>query len=163
MISTFRIVQAVSKEELVMVKQLLSQYAELREYDAALGAFEHELTTLPGKYGPPNGCLLLAYSPSGPMGCVALQRLSADVCEMKRLFVPVEFEGNGIGQTLARKICKEAEKIGYKKIVLDTHPWMTRAKDIYALLGFKEIERYNDNPTKGIKFYELKLNPPKAS
>ncbi len=157
MISTFRIVKAVSKEELDMVQSLLVQYAELRQYDSALGTFEHEVATLPGKYGPPHGCLLVAYSPSGPMGCVALQRLSEDVCEMKRLFVPLQFEGNGIGQTLARRICKEASNLGYKRIVLDTHPWMKRAVAIYKMLGFKEIGRYNDNPTEGIKFFQLHL------
>ncbi len=51
-------------------------------FDAA--AFEAELAGLPGKYGPPDGRLLLASVDGAPAGCVALRRLDGDVCEMKR-------------------------------------------------------------------------------
>ena len=38
-------------------------------------AFEDELASLPGKYGPPRGQLLLATLDGAPVGCVALREI----------------------------------------------------------------------------------------
>jgi hypothetical protein len=50
-------------------------------------AFEQELATLPGKYVPPRGQLLLATLDGAPAGCVALRQIDSASCEMKRMFV----------------------------------------------------------------------------
>ena len=70
--------------------QLIDQY-----FDAA--AFEEELASLPGKYAPPRGSLLLAMHDGRPAGCVALREIDARACEMKRLFVYPHLHGKGIG------------------------------------------------------------------
>src|SRR5579872_201947 len=44
-------------------------------FDAA--AFEQELATLPGEYGPPDGELLLAHYDGAVAGCVALRRIDS--------------------------------------------------------------------------------------
>jgi hypothetical protein len=58
-------------------------------------AFEQELATLPGKYAPPHGQLLLATLDGVPAGCVALRGLDFASCEMKRMFVYTQFHGRG--------------------------------------------------------------------
>src|SRR4030095_1624721 len=40
-------------------------------------AFEDELASLPGKYGPPRGQLLLATLDEAPVGCVALREIDS--------------------------------------------------------------------------------------
>jgi len=64
-------------------------------FDAA--AFEDELVHLPGKYDEPDGALLLALCDGEAAGCVALRRLDAKVCEMKRMFVYPRFHGRSVG------------------------------------------------------------------
>ena len=56
-------------------------------------AFAAELAALPGSYAPPGGRLLLALHAGQPAGCVALRALSAEVCEMRRLFVAPQLHG----------------------------------------------------------------------
>ena len=52
-----------------------------------LKGFEKELATLPGEYAPPTGCLLLATYKDKVAGCVALRKISNDICKGKRLYV----------------------------------------------------------------------------
>ena len=73
------------------------------------------------------------------------------------MYVKPEFQGQKIGHQLITKLLIQAKKSGYQKMYLDTHPWMKSAQHLYQKFGFQEIERYNNNPTKGIRFFELKL------
>lgn len=135
-------------------RSLLKTYGELRGHDKALGDFASELAKLPGEYS----IVFLAWSiDDKPVGCVATKDLGRGICEMKRLFVLPEFQGIGIGRALAVRIIIEAS-LYFEKMRLDTHPSMLRALKLYKSLGFHEISRYNDNPTPGIRFFELELH-----
>lgn len=99
---------------------------------------EEELATLPGKYAPPSGRLLLARQDDMPAGCVALVAHDAQTCELKRMYVRPAFRGHGIGSALIRTLLDEAHKEGFERIVLDSHKTMTSAHRIYAAYGFRE-------------------------
>ena len=148
---------AQTSEEIQDVRNLLLEYGELRKHDSALGNYEKELALLPGKYTIPEGVLLIAYFENEPAGCVAFQSFSDGICEMKRMFVLPRFQGNQIGKEMMKMLLKQAKKIGYKKMYLDTHPWMKPAQNLYQKFGFTQIERYNNNPTPGIIFFEKEL------
>lgn len=148
----------VTASELADVRGLFIAYGKWRNLDAALGDFEAELANLPGKYAQSQrGCLLIAYWKGNPAGCIAYQSLGSEICEMKRLWVKPEFQGNKIGFELVKQILEKGKNAGYKVMRLDTHPRMLRAQGLYRSFGFHEIGRYNDNPTPGISFFERKL------
>ena len=115
-----------------------------RYFDAA--AFEEELATLPGKYAPPHGALLLATLDGAPAGCVALRRIDDTTCEMKRMFVPPAMQGRGIGRALADAVLNEARRLGYRSMVLDTSIRQKEAQALYRGLGFEPTEPYYDMP-----------------
>jgi len=152
-----KFLQADSEEYLPCVKELLTEYTAILGFDLHFQEFRKELAELPGEYAPPNGRLLLAIYETQIAGCVALRKMSEVVCEMKRLYVRPEFRGKGIGRSLAKAIIKEARKIGYSHMRLDTVPSMKEAISLYRSLGFKEIEPYRYNPIEGAKFMELNL------
>jgi GNAT superfamily N-acetyltransferase len=107
-------------------------------------AFEAELSSLPGYYGPPAGALLVAEEEGHVVGCVALKGLDQDRCEMKRLFVEAASHGTGAGQALARTIIERARALGYSKMMLDTGPKQLEAQGLYRKLGFRDAEAYYD-------------------
>jgi len=106
------------------------------------GAFEGELASLPGKYAPPHGQLLLATLDSSPAGCVALREIDSSSCEMKRMFVYPECHGKGVGHALAEAVIKEARALGYRTMRLDTSIRQEEARRLYQRMGFKAIEPY---------------------
>lgn len=146
-----------STTQLSHVRALFSEYAASIGFDLSFQDFQKELEELPGDYGPPTGCLLLAEEDGRIAGCCALRKLSEDTCEMKRLYVRPEVRGKGIGKILAKAIIDEARKREYGKMRLDTVPAMKRAIRLYEALGFKEISPYRFNPIQGALFMELIL------
>ncbi len=146
-----------SEEHLGIVRKLFEEYAASLGFDLCFQDFDKELASLPGEYRPPDGCLLLALHENTTAGCVALRKISNEICEMKRLYVKPTFRGEGIGRGLSVAIIQEARRIGYKRMRLDTIPSMIEANALYYSLGFKKIKPYRYNPIEGALFMELTL------
>jgi putative acetyltransferase len=88
-----------------------------------------------------------------------LKKLTDDVAEMKRLFVRRQYRGIGLGRVLVEQVIREARRLGYQSIRLDTIPSvMGSAVDLYRSLGFRAIPAYCFNPIPGAIFMELPLN-----
>jgi carbonic anhydrase len=144
--SLLKIVKVESNEHLEQVKKLILEYVSWLGIDLSFQGFDEEFAQLPGRYAPPDGRLLLVLYDNHPAGCVGLRAMGAGICEIKRMYVRPAFRGKGIGWALANTIIKEAKKIGYTRIRLDTGDIMEGAKSLYCSLGFKEIEPYYDVP-----------------
>jgi len=151
------ILKAKSDRDIEQVRTLFGEYADTLDFDLDFQDFEEELTNFPGDYVRPMGCLLLALYKGQPTGCVGLRKLSERICEMKRLYVREQFRGLGLGRALAEAVIKEAQKIGYNYMRLDTVPSMEVARALYSSLGFKQTRPYRYNPIEGAVFMELRL------
>jgi len=151
------IVNAHEGSELQEVRAMFEEYAASLGISLDFQDFDEELAGLPGKYLPPEGRLLLLRWEGRVAGCVALQRISEEVCEMKRLYVRAAFRGHELGRALAEAAIREARAIGYARMRLDTLPTMTAARALYRDLGFREIDPYRHNPIEGTAFMELEL------
>ena len=139
------------------IRKLFLEYARSLEIDLDFQDFETELNTLPGKYQPPDGALILALVEGREAGCIALRKISKDICEMKRLYVRDEYRGLGLGKKLVGMIIDEAVNKNYQYMRLDTLPTMKSAQSLYLSFGFYDIEPYVYNPIQGTRFMELKL------
>ena len=153
--------RATTPTEVAAVRALLEEYAVDTGLDLCFQNFAAELDALPGDYAPPHGCLLLARCQMQWAGCVALRPLrdadSAHSCEMKRLFVPERFRGQGVGRALAQAVIAQARAIGYEQMKLDTVASLTASNRLYHSLGFESIPAYCHNPFPDARFYGLSL------
>ena len=158
MVTDFVIFQAESSAHIAQARELFLEYAQSLNFSLCFQSFDKELESLPGDYSSPDGRLLLAEYDGRLAGCIALHRLEADICEMKRLYLRPEFRGKGLGRALAETIISEARRAGYTRMRLDTvEPVMKTAVEIYRKLGFKEIAPYRPNPVAGTIYLELEL------
>jgi ribosomal protein S18 acetylase RimI-like enzyme len=140
------------------VDRLFREYAGSLGFDLCFQGFDRELATLPGRYVPPSGALLLASLDGQPVGCVAMRALEPGVCEMKRLYVRPEARGSGAGTRLTDAIIAAARSAGHSRMRLDTiAPMMGRAVELYQRRGFVEIAPYAENPIEGALYLELAL------
>jgi len=116
-----------------------------------------EFAALPGKYARPDGRVLLAQRGDAFEGCVALRRVSQEICEMKRLYVRPQARGLHIGRLLAERLIEEAHRIGYSEMRLDVMAKSVAARALYAAMGFTPAAPVSFNPVRGASFLGLRL------
>ncbi|KAH8587108.1 acyl-CoA N-acyltransferase [Bisporella sp. PMI_857] len=119
----------------------------------------HDLESLPSPYGPPSGCLLLAYSastPPIPLGMIAYRwrpEISLTCCEMNRLYVSPKARGMGLRKVLVKELCGYAKKSGYGEMRLGVFTANEPAVRLYEGIGWRKIERYKEKLYDGIQAY----------
>lgn len=134
-----KVVQAISEANVGEVRELFEQYAQLRGSEFEDKNFEKEMAELPGVYSPAKGGrLLLATYEGEAAGCVGVKKLDATSCEVKRLYVPPQYRGNGIGKMLVEAALAQARELKAKKVVADTDLNMRVAMLIFDEHGFKQ-------------------------
>lgn len=143
--------------DLEVARRLFREYAGSLSIGLEFQNFEAELAALPGKYAPPEGCLLLAWSGEEAVACAAFRPLEGGACEMKRLYVQPRLRGERLGRRLAETLCDKARAAGYARICLDTLPDMSSAVRLYKDMGFRPTEPYVYNPIPGALFLALDL------
>jgi ribosomal protein S18 acetylase RimI-like enzyme len=152
------LIQATTDEQIDVARELFKEYAAELAIPLCFQNFDQEVKTLPGKYAPPDGRLLMAYADDQLVGCIALRKWDERTCEMKRLFLRPEFRGKGYGRTMIDKLIEEAREVGYERMRLDSLPGkMDAAIALYRGLGFTDIPAYYANPLEGVVYLERTL------
>lgn len=160
---TIEVVKASDRQALDELRQLLRDYAvyvraHAGEDHLCLTAYEAELAGIEEVY-----CLMLiARSEDGVAGCALLKHLGnlggEMACEMKRLWVPIESRGHGLGHKLTERLITEARRLDFRAMYLDTIPErMPEAFRLYQTLGFEPVAPYNDNRIAGVQHFRLAL------
>lgn len=154
----FTIIHAEKEPELSVARTLFREYVASLSFSLDYQGIDDELASLPGRYNPPSGCILLAMDDERrAIGCIALRQIDAmawdvtdgramRVCEMKRMYVPPAARGRGIARALAERLIAFAQTAGYERMKLDTEHDFIAAVGLYRSLGFVDCPRYNDDP-----------------
>jgi ribosomal protein S18 acetylase RimI-like enzyme len=128
----------------------LKIYFDIHKYD-----IENE--NLNEKYGLPNNRLYIAYFDNQAAGCIALNQINENECEIKQLYIRPQFRNKGIARALTELIIHDAKQIGYKYILLETMPALKTARKLYEDMGFYIIPSYSNNTLNNMISMKLDL------
>ncbi len=151
-----KIVSATTPEDLEIFRTLVREFSDwaLKTFHPdeatpppAFSGLEQELASLPGKYGDPDGALVLALVEGDVVGSIAGFRHDAHSTEVTRLWVRPTGRGHGVGKALVAHFVSLSQNKGYKRIVLRGHRGMTAAHKIYREAGFEMIDGPAEFPT----------------
>ncbi|MFC9682963.1 GNAT family N-acetyltransferase [Streptomyces sp. NPDC056948] len=107
---------------------------------------EREIAAQPGAdLAPPRGRLLVARYGGEPAGTAGVRRYDGTTAELKRVFLHPSMRGRGGAPLLVRAAEDAARALGAARLILDTRGDLVEARALYARLGYKETEPYNDD------------------
>lgn len=82
----------------------------------------------------------IAYKDGEPVGCGAIQKYTKDIAEIKRVYS--QKSGIGIGTAIIAALEKEAKKLRYHTIILETRKVNHAAVRFYLHNKYQVIENY---------------------
>jgi GNAT superfamily N-acetyltransferase len=97
-------------------------------------------------FSSPSGSFVIAKFDDDVVGCGAIQWIDEATAEIKRMWVDPGRRGMGLGKRLLAHLEESARSSGRRRVVLDTNESLTEAIALYQGLGYRAIDRYNDNP-----------------
>ena len=157
------ILPAQNPSDIALIQGLLHEYiVSWHSYpgpvpDDEVARARRHVANLPAHCSPPQGRLFLATYAGQPAGCVAIQKVDDQTCEMKRLYVKPDFRGRKIGRALAQHAIQQARTLGYQKIRLHTIALMQEANQLYQSLGFAPIAPFEQTARPDAVFLQLNL------
>ena len=129
--------------------------ALLREASADAHALYPELfvgVTAPASNGPliERGVYVVAYVDGRPLACGALRPLDESTAEVRRMYVHREHRRQGLALAVLQHLEREALRLGFSRLVLETGYKQVAAMCLYEASGFLRIAPfgpYADDPT----------------
>jgi len=93
---------------------------------------------------------VVAYVNGAPLACGAFRPLEESTAEIRRMYVYRDHRRKGLARAVLAHLEREAARLCYKRLALDTGYKQVAAMRLYEALGFRRIEsfgEYANDPT----------------
>lgn len=104
---------------------------------------------------PPRGTFLVFYDDSRPLACGGLRPTSIWTAEIRRMFVQSHARGHGLGHFVLESLEREACKLGYRFVELETGERNLAAQALYVGCGYTRLAYDADVAYRGRKALPL--------
>lgn len=104
----------------------------------------------------PRGTFVVARLRNMPVGCVGVKGNGGTIAEIKRIWIAPAARGLGLARRLMTTAEEASSALGIRTLRLDTNSILFEAVGLYRNMGWKEIERFNDDPYPDL-FFEKQL------
>ena len=105
----------------------------------SLSASDAEMT-------PPAGYFLVARLDGQPVGCGALKCTGNGIGEIKRMWTAASARGQGVAGRVLQALEGIARDNNLTTLRLETNRTLTEAQRLYRREGYREVDRFNDEP-----------------
>jgi GNAT superfamily N-acetyltransferase len=100
----------------------------------------------PAEMRPPGGAFLVGWEEAVAICCGGVKRLTAEICEIKRMYVVPQARGQGVAGLLLEALEGAARELGYSVARLDTGRHQPHAQRLYERAGYRSVDNFNGNP-----------------
>lgn len=121
------------------------------------GKWDKDLKDIKSVYINNGGEFLVGLLDNKIVAMGALKKISDTVVELKRMRVHPKFQRRGFGQQIYEVLEKQAKRLGYKTIQLDTTVRQVAAQKFYIKNGYKELRRETHGWPLETIFYNKEL------
>ncbi len=135
------IIPATTPNHIDQFRALLNEYGHSMA-EPSNSSIWSDIATLPGRYAPPQGRMVLGFVDGVLVGCGALSSVNEQDAEMKRIYVTPAQRGKGYGRVLAWAVMAEAQQAGYQRVVLSSWEYNETPIRLYRSMGFTDIEPF---------------------
>ena len=111
-------------------------------------------------FEPPDGVFLVTRRDGRAVACGGVCRFDDDRAELKRMYVVPEARGLGLGRELLVALEREAHRLGYAGIVLETGDRQPEALGLYMSAGYERIPCYPPYDSRALSLCFEKRLPP---
>lgn len=94
----------------------------------------------------PEGAFVVLRAIGRVIGCGGSLTLAPGIGEIKRMWIHPDWRGRGLARGLLERLEHEVSDSGNHTVRLDTNAVLAPAIAMYERLGYRPIDRYNDNP-----------------
>ena len=110
---------------------------------------------------PPRGVFYLVEQDGQALAMGGLRHSEEGIAELKRVFVRPSGRGRRLGEAITLRLIADARAFGYRRVRLDTLPFMHTAQALYESLGFVDCAPYPIEMPEafrsGIRYMALEL------
>jgi len=149
-------IRHIRPNEIAIAKQLIYEIAhgvfqDTRSLADSIAFYESkrqlaDMDNLQEYYFDNDGIFLVMTDEEQIIGTGAIRKIDSENCELKRLWLLIEYHGQGLGYRMMQELLAFTRAQGYARIRLETdRAHQSRAFEFYKHLGFYEIPRYSDN------------------
>ncbi len=86
--------------------------------------------------------VVIAYNQDEPVGCGAIKEYTTDTMEIKRMFVRMEYRGQGVASLVLKELEEWSSEMVYKTCILETGLKQPEAINLYKKNNYKIIQNY---------------------
>lgn len=86
--------------------------------------------------------VVVAYANGQALGCGAVKFYAGDTGEIKRMFVRLEYRGQGIASRILRELESWARDLNFKHLILETGKAQPEAIGLYTKCGYGIMPNY---------------------
>lgn len=135
---TFR---AATNCDAAQIKEIV--FGILREYGLSpdCGGTDADLNDIEANYSNRGGAFeVLETADKRIVGTVGLFPVNKETVELRKMYFTSEIRGLGLGKQTLKRMIETAEKLGFRRIYLETNSRLKEAIGLYKKFGFNEID-----------------------
>ncbi len=161
-IGDFSLKPYATNEKIKIIEFIRSTRAHLGvnpDFSADFRYLYSDLENPKNDYARDKGSFLVITNSNGEvLGTGGFTKINELICEVKKFYLHPSLRGKGLGKILLNTLILQAEKLGFKKIVLQTNPVMDSAIALYKKLGFKQILSSDKIASSEAIYFEFDIN-----